>query len=78
MSLYVYVTVEIKQTTIFVTVSIQHSFEKNPNKTITTKIHTSKFLISKLIMTVSRFRIRVVAMDIKRYCNFMSGTSQLS
>ena len=36
---------------------------------ITTKIHTSKFLISKLIVTVSRFRIRVVALDIKRYYN---------
>ena len=34
-------------------ISIQHGFEENPNKTITTKIHTSKFLINKLIMTVS-------------------------
>ena len=31
---------------------------------ITAKIHTSKLLISKLIVTVSRFRIRVVALDI--------------
>ena len=48
-----YVSVEIKQTTIFVILAIQHGFEKNPNKTITTKIHTIKFLISILIMTVS-------------------------
>ena len=55
---------------IFVTVATQHRFENNPNKMITRKIHTSKFLISKLIMTGSRFRIRV-ELDIKRYCNFV-------
>ena len=58
--------VDIKQTTILVTVSTQHGFKKSANKMITTRyIHTaSKVLISKLIMTVSRFRVRVVTLDI--------------
>ena len=59
-------SVDIKQTTIFVTVATQHGFENSEKKMITTrKIHTpSKFLISNLIMTVSRFRVRVVTLDI--------------
>ena len=68
-----YVSVDVKQTTIFVTIAIQHGFENSANKMMTTRwIHTlSKFWISKLIMIVSRFRVSVVTLDIKRYCNFV-------
>ena len=36
------------------------------------------FLIRKLIMTVSRFHVRVVTLDIMRYCNFVWDIFQLS
>ena len=60
-------SVDIKQTTIFVTVPIQHGFENNPIKmTITRKIYASRILINKF-----SFRIHVMTFEFRGYHNFV-------